>query len=158
MSALGPASYILLVLTAALLLYIAATDLREFKIRNELVISLAVLCFAYAAMSGRWVSIHWNIGFALLMFALMLFAYSQRLMGGGDLKLLTVAFLWTGPWCALPFAIFLLIFAAAHTLAGKYGWLNVQEVEGGKKRIPFGPSIAGALIVVFVIGCLGRKH
>jgi prepilin peptidase CpaA len=154
MSAAGPASHILLVLTAALLLYIAATDLREFKIRNELIIALAVLFFVHAGMSGRWVSMHWNIGFAILMFALMLLAYARNLMGGGDLKLLTVAFLWIGPWCALPFAIFLMIFAVAHTIAGKYGWLSVQEVAG-RKRIPFGPSIAGALIFVFLIGCLG---
>lgn len=154
MSALGPASHILLVLTAALLLYIAVTDFREFKIRNELVISLALLYFVHAAMSGRWVSMHWNIGLALLMFALMLYAYSQRLMGGGDLKLLTVAFLWVGPWCAPPFAIFLLIFAAAHTVAGKYAWVSVQEVQG-RQRIPFGPSIAGALILVFLVGCVG---
>ena len=158
MIALGPASHILLVLTGALLLYIAVTDLREFKIRNELVISLAVLYFVHAAMSGRWVSMHWNIGFALLMFALMLYAYSQRLLGGGDLKLLAVAFLWTGPRCALPFAIFLLVFAGAHALAGKYGWVNVQEAEDGRKRIPFGPSVAGALIVVFALGCVGPPH
>ena len=156
MSALGPASHILLVLTAALLLYIAVTDFREFKIRNELIISLAVLYFVHAAMSGRWVSMHWNIGFAALMFALMLYAYSQRLMGGGDIKLLTVAFLWLGLWCAFPFAVFLLIFAAAHTIAAKYGWVSVQEV-GGRKRIPFGPSIAGALIGVFVIGCVAPQ-
>jgi prepilin peptidase CpaA len=156
MSALGPASHILLVLTAALLLYIAVTDFREFKIRNELIISLAVLYLIHAAMSGRWVSMHWNIGFALLMFGLMLYAYSQRLMGGGDLKLLTVAFLWVGPWCALPFAAFLLIFAVVHTVAGKYGWVNVQEAQG-RKRIPFGPSIAGALILVFLIGCVGPR-
>lgn len=153
MSAAGPASHILLVLTAALLLYIAATDLREFKIRNEFIIALAVLFFVHAGLSGRWGSLHWNLGFAVLMFALMLFAYSQKLMGGGDLKLLTVACLWVGPWCALPFAIFLLIFATAHTVAGKYGWLNVQEVAG-RKRIAFGPSIAGALILVFLLGCL----
>ena len=154
MSALVPASHILLVLTAVLLLYIAVTDFREFKIRNELIVSLAVLYFVHAAMSGRWVSMHWNVAFAILMFALMFYAYSQKLMGGGDLKLLTVAFLWLGLWCAFPFAVFLLIFAVAHTVAGKYGWVAVQEVQG-RKRIPFGPSIAGALILVFTIGCVG---
>jgi Flp pilus assembly protein protease CpaA len=48
MSAASPvASHIVLVITAALLLYIAAIDLREFKIRNEVIAVLAVLFFVH---------------------------------------------------------------------------------------------------------------
>jgi hypothetical protein len=66
---------------------------------------------------------------------------------------LTVAFLWVGIECALLFAIFMLIFVAIHTGAAKLGWLKVQEVQG-RQRIAFAPSIAGALIVTFMTGCL----
>ena len=45
-------------------------------------------------------------------------------MGGGDLKLLTVAFLWTGTHCVLPFLIVLVIFASLHTLAAKLDWVR----------------------------------
>ena len=147
------AAHVVLVLTAGVAFYAAFNDLRHYKIRNELILLMAVLFFIHAALSGRWVSLHWNFGFAVLMFAIMLYFYAQRLMGGGDLKLLTVAFLWVGPFCALPFAILLLIFAALHALAGQRGWVEVQEVEG-KKRIAFAPSIAGALIGVFLTGCI----
>jgi Flp pilus assembly protein protease CpaA len=73
--------------------------------------------------------------------------------------LLSVAFLWTGLDCALPFAILLLLFAGIHAIAVKLGWARVQEVEqgtdnDGRKRIPFAPSIAAALIGVFMLGCL----
>ena len=77
---------------AALLFYIAATDLRDFKIRNDLVIALGVLFFVHAGLSGRWTFLHWNIGFAAVMFAVMLYGYAQKLIGGGDLKLMTVGF------------------------------------------------------------------
>jgi Flp pilus assembly protein protease CpaA len=85
----------------------------------------------------------------------MLYAYSLRLMGGGDLKLLTVALLWVGPFCAAPFALFLLFFAGIHTLAAKLKFVE-SRVEGERKKeaIPFAPSVAAALISVFMVGCL----
>jgi prepilin peptidase CpaA len=146
-------SQVVLVVTAGALLYVAFTDLKEYKVRNELVLVLAGLFILHAVLSGRWTMLHWNVGFALVMFAVMLYFYSQNLMGGGDLKLLTVAFLWVGLACALPFAVLMLIFAALHTLLAKLGRVHFQEVNG-RKRIAFAPSIAAALIGVFMLGCL----
>jgi prepilin signal peptidase PulO-like enzyme (type II secretory pathway) len=74
-------------------------------------------------------------------------------MGGGDVKMLAVTFLWTGIQCALVFAILLTIFIVVHLGIVKLGWAKVQEVRG-RKRIPFAPSIAAALIVTFMSGCL----
>ena len=88
------------------------------------------------------------------MLAGMLYYYSQGLMGGGDVKLLAVAFLWTGPWAALPFAILLLIFVGVHVLAARVGWAVVQRNEMGKQRIPLAPAIAAALIGTFMLGFL----
>jgi prepilin peptidase CpaA len=153
MSAASAASQVVLVSAALLLFYVAVTDLREFKIRNDLVVVLVLLYFAHALLSGRWVSLHWHIGFALLMFALMLFAYAQNLMGGGDLKLLTVGFLWSGVECALPFVLILCVFALGHTLAARMGWVRAQWVNG-RIKVPFAPSIAAGLIAIYLGGCL----
>jgi prepilin peptidase CpaA len=153
MSVLATLSQVVLVVTAGTLLYVAFTDLKEYTVRNELVLVLAGLFFLHAVLSGRWTSLHWNLGLALVMFAVMLYFYSQKLMGGGDLKLLTVAFLWVGLSCALPFAVLMLIFAALHTLSAKLEWVHYQEVNG-RKRIAFAPSVAAALIGVFMLGCL----
>jgi prepilin peptidase CpaA len=142
-----------LIITAAVLFYIALTDLKEFKIRNELIIVLVGLFFFHAVMSGRWVSIYWNIAVAAIVFAIMLFHYSQKMMGGGDVKLLTVAFLWVGVTYALPFTLLLLAFAVVHAIVAWLGWANVQQT-GRRKRIPFAPSIAGALIGTFVCSFL----
>jgi hypothetical protein len=93
-----------------------------------------------------WVTAHWNLAFAAFMFVIMVYFYSQNLMGGGDVKILAVAFLWTGIWCAFVFAVLMAIFAMVQVAAAKFGWLKVQKV-GDQKRIPLAPSVAGALII-----------
>jgi prepilin signal peptidase PulO-like enzyme (type II secretory pathway) len=74
-------------------------------------------------------------------------------MGGGDVKILAVAFLWIGLDCALVFAVLMALFAIAYSIAAKFGWAKYQEV-GKHKRIPLAPCVAGALIVCFMLGCL----
>src|SRR6516225_8145957 len=146
-------SHVVLVITAAVLFYVALTDFKQFKIRNELILVLVGLFVVHALLSGRWVIAHWNLAFAALMFCVMLYFYGQNLMGGGDVKILTVGFLWVGLGCALPFAVLLAVFAAMHVVAAKFGWAEVQQV-GDKKRIPLAPSVAAALILCFILGCL----
>jgi prepilin peptidase CpaA len=148
-----------LAITAALLSYAAVTDLKHYQIRNELIAVLGGLFLLHALLSGRWPGIPWNVGLALLMLAFMLYFYSQNLMGGGDVKLLTVAFLWVGIDCALPFAILLSLFAMIHAIAGKLGWVEVRRVgEDKRSRIAFAPSVAAALIGIFMLGCLAPVY
>ena len=149
----APLSHLVLVITAAVLFYVALTDFKQFKIRNELILVLAGLFVVHALLSGRWVSAHWNLAFAALMFGVMLYFYAQNWMGGGDVKILTVGFLWIGFGCALPFAVLLALFAAMHVAAAKLGWVEVQQL-GDRKRIPLAPSVAAALILCFILGCL----
>jgi hypothetical protein len=49
--------------------------------------------------------------------------------------------------------VLLAVFAAVHVVAAKFGWAEVQQV-GDKKRIPLAPSVAAALILCFILGCL----
>ena len=146
-------SHVMLVITAGVLFYVALTDFKYFKIRNELILVLAGLFVLHALLSGRWVSAYWNLALAAFMFAVMLYFYAQKLMGGGDVKILTVGFLWIGLDCALVFAVLMAIFATVHVAAAKLGWVKVQQA-GKHKRIPFAPSVAGALIVCFMLGCV----
>jgi len=146
-------SHVVLVITAGVLFYVALTDFKYFKIRNELILVLAGLFVLHALLSGRWMSAYWNLALAAFMFAVLLYFYAQKLMGGGDVKILAVAFLWIGLDCALVFAVLMAIFATVHVAAAKLGWVKVQQV-GKHKRIPFAPSVAGALIVCFMLGCV----
>lgn len=142
-----------LVVTAGVLLYGAVRDLREYSISNSFVLLLACLFFLHALLSGRWATLHENVAFALVMFAILLLCYSKGWLGGGDVKLLTVASLWVGLRCALPFSLFLFIFAALHTVAVKLKWVEAKQIDG-RLKIAFAPSINAALIGSFVSGCL----
>jgi prepilin peptidase CpaA len=144
-------TYILLIITSALLLWAAWIDLREYKISNQIILGLAGLFTLYAALTAHWIDLRWDLAFAGLMFAIMLVFYGLGALGGGDVKILAIAFLWTGASGALPFAIFLAIFSSAHALAAKLGWVKSQITSSGRRRIPFAPSVAGALICTFVL-------
>jgi prepilin peptidase CpaA len=146
-------SQTVLFLTAGVLFYVAFIDLKHYKIRNEVILVLAALFLLHIFLSGHWFTLLWNFGYAALLFMIMVYFYSKNLMGGGDLKLLTVAFLWTGPFCAVPFAVFLLLFVGIHTLAAKLKLVELQ-IKNGHRLIAFAPSIAAALIAVFMVGCL----
>jgi prepilin peptidase CpaA len=152
LTAFAPAwGYFVLVITSAVLLWAAWTDLREYKIRNELILALASLFVVYTLLTGHWADLKWDLAFATLMFAIMLVFYSLGWMGGGDVKILAVSFLWTGLSSALPFAVLLALFSSAYALAAKLGWVKSQVTEAGRRRIPFAPSVASALICVFVL-------
>jgi Flp pilus assembly protein protease CpaA len=75
-------SHVLLVITAAVLFYAALTDLKQFTIRNDLILVLVGLFVVHALLSGRWVFAHWNVGLAALMFCVMLLFLFAELDGG----------------------------------------------------------------------------
>jgi prepilin peptidase CpaA len=143
----------ILIITSATLLWVAVTDFRKFKIRNEFILTLIGLYVLYAVVSGNWIEAHWHAALAGIILAILLYYYARSQIGGGDVKLLAVAFLWTGPQCAMLFALLLLFFIGAHTLAAKFGWTRIDRSEIGL-RIPMAPSVAAALIFTFATGCL----
>jgi prepilin peptidase CpaA len=144
-----------LVLAAAVLLYAAFTDLKHYKIGNELIVLLVALYFFHSLFADRWTNAAWSIGFATGVFLFLLYFYSRHWIGGGDVKILSVAFLWAGIECALPFVLLLLLFVSLHTAAARLGWVESRQSDGdGRLRIPFAPSIAAALITTIVLGCL----
>ena len=146
---------IILAVTAGVLLYVAYVDLKRYTISNTQILALIVLFLGYTAVTGDWNALAWNVGIAALLFAVLLFFYSRSWMGGGDVKMLTVAFLWIGSECALSFAILLCVFASIHSLAAKLNWVRSQNTSHDKRaRIAFAPSIAAALIGSFVLGYL----
>jgi prepilin peptidase CpaA len=155
LTAFPPAwGYFVLVVASAVLFMAAWTDFREYKIRNNLILSLAGLFVLYAVLTGHWATLKWDLAFAALMFVVLLVIYNTHWMGGGDLKILAVAFLWTGLSGALPFAILLGLFSGAHSLAAKLGWVKSQVNDRGRRRIPLAPSVAAALICTFMLRSL----
>jgi prepilin peptidase CpaA len=144
-----------LLATVAALSYAAFIDLKHYRISNELILLLIGLFFLYSLVSDRWTAAAWNLALATGILLFLIYPYARHWMGGGDVKILTVAFLWTGIECALPFVILLLFFVSLHTIAAKFGWVGSQQIDDDRRqRIPFAPSIAAALIVTILSGCL----
>jgi prepilin peptidase CpaA len=144
---------VIIAATSCILVYVAIADLQNYTIKNELVLLLAALYFIYVFATDRWDEVLSHIGIALLAFLGLLASYSYRLLGGGDVKLLTVAFLWVGVECAFLFAVAMLVMSGVHVGLVYIGALGAQTTNG-RKRIPYAPAIAGGLVVVFSSGCV----
>ena len=144
-----------LLVTVAALFYAAFIDLKHYKIGNELILLLIGLFFFYSLVSDRWAAAAWSLGLAASIFLFLIYPYTRHWIGGGDVKILTVAFLWCGIECALPFVILLLLFVSLHTVAAKFGWVGSQQIDDDRRqRIPFAPSVAAALAITILLGCL----
>jgi prepilin peptidase CpaA len=145
---------VVLAVTVAVLLYAAFIDLKHYKISNELILLLIGLFVLHAIVSDRWTNAAWNLGLAAGVFLFLVYFYSRHWIGGGDIKILPVAFLWTGIECAFLFVLLLLLFVLLHTAAATLGWMESRQDVDSRQRIPFAPSIAAALIATILLGCL----
>src|SRR5215469_1262060 len=94
--------------TVAVLFYVALTDLLTFKIRNELIVLLLILYALFSFVTRSRIEVLTDIILSLVIFAVLLWFYTQGVVGGGDVKLVTVACFFVGTHCALLFAVFLL--------------------------------------------------
>jgi prepilin peptidase CpaA len=137
----------------AVLFYVALTDFLTFKIRNEVVLLLLILYVLFAFVTRSHVEVITDITFAIVIFGFLLWFYTQGVVGGGDVKLVSVVCLWIGTHCALLFSMLLLALGGLHLLAANMGWARTKPMAG-RIGIPYAPSVAGALIGTIVLGCL----
>ena len=137
----------------AVLVYVGFTDFRAFKISNNLVLLLLVLYVFFALVARTPSEIVSDLIFSGIIFVVLVWFYTKGGIGGGDVKLVTVACLWTGPHCALLFSVMLLLLIGLHVFAAWMGWAATKP-KAGRFAIPYAPSIAGALIATTMLGCL----
>ena len=141
------------VAAVAVLFYVALTDFRTFKIRNDVLLLLLVLYALFAFVSRSWFEILSNVILAVVMFGILLWFFTQRVIGGGDVKFISVVCLWVGIHCALLFSVILLALIVVHVVAARIGWAQTKPMAG-RYAIPYAPSVAGALIGTIMLGCL----
>jgi prepilin peptidase CpaA len=130
-----------LMIVAPILVYIIVQDLRTYRIRNEAIVALLVLFGGFYLVNGDMASFTSHLIFGLAFFAVFLAMYWFGLMGGGDVKLLTVAFFWLGPENALPFSLLLGVLSLVYALGARLK-LVPSYVHNGRMKVPFGPTIA----------------
>ncbi len=135
------------------LFYIGFTDFRIFKIRNNVILLLLVLYLLFAIIARTPSEIAANLVLSAITFAVLLWFYSKGVIGGGDVKFVTVACLWIGSHCAVLFFVLLLIFVGLHLFAAWVGWAATKPMAG-RLAIPYAPAVAASLIATAMLGCL----
>ncbi len=142
-------SYGLLGALAIALLVAAFTDWRRRQIDNKLnaAIALTAPLFWWAAGYGLD-DVAWQIGIALLAFAVLAGLFALGWMGGGDVKLLAALALWIQP---IPFVRLLMIMAlVGGVLTLAFGAWHIARRRRDRIAIPYGIAIACAGLWVLV--------
>jgi prepilin peptidase CpaA len=157
-----PASHgiegISLLIAGFLLLAAAIQDVRKFKIANGFSIALALLFPVYAIAAD--ISIWPHLLTGVIVFGVGFGLFALRLLGGGDVKLISAAALWAGPQFILVFLIattaiggilslFCAMMALAKSRKKKGKRANEKAIPWQKAPVPYGMAIAcGGWIVL----------
>ncbi len=137
----------------AVLFYIGFTDFRIFKIRNNVILLLLILYALFAIVARTPSEIAASLALSAIAFAVLLWFYVKGVIGGGDVKFVTVACLWIGLHCTVLFSVFLLIFIGLHLFGAWMGWAATKPMAG-RLAIPYAPAVAAAVIATAMVGCL----
>lgn len=138
------AAHVLLAILAVLLLVAAATDLKSRIIANRLNLAVALLAPLYwwAVGVSVWPGMAFQIGFALIVFAVFAGAFAMGWMGGGDVKLLGALALWLPVMPFLKLLILMSLMGGVLTLVV----IAIHRLRNLKTspEIPYGVAIACA--------------
>lgn len=158
----------ILAAVVALFLWAAFTDLRSFRIPNHACLGILALYPVHLVARAHplnWGEIGMAVAFASVVFAIGVFLFKKKVMGGGDVKLFALAVLWASPGDVRPL-IFVTVLAgvvvalgvalhAASTLVTSGRPIaetaaNLRFAPIMKMSVPYGVAIAAGAI--YVIG------
>jgi prepilin peptidase CpaA len=134
----------------ALLAYVIVDDLRNFRVRNDVILAIGALAIVYFTMQWDWRFFASHLMVGGILFAVFSFLYARGWMGGGDVKLLVAAFVWLGQEKAQIFVVALTVFATVYGTAAKFLLVPAQQLPSGRAKVPYAPSIALAWIAAIV--------
>lgn len=132
---------------AIALLIAAITDLRRRQIDNWLNAAIAVGApvFWWAQGLSLWPDVAMQIGLALATFVILAGLFALKLMGGGDVKLLSALALWVAP---LPFVKLLVIMSLlGGVLTIIFAAWHFTVTKRRDAKIPYGVAIASAGLI-----------
>ena len=137
-------TYGLLAALAIGLLTAAFTDLRRRQIDNWLNVGIALIAPAFWWASGLtlWPGVAYQLGLALVAFVLLAGLFAMRVMGGGDVKLLTALALWIQPDHFLWLLLVMSVLGGVLTIV--FGAWHVARRQTGRIAIPYGVAICAA--------------
>jgi prepilin peptidase CpaA len=135
-------SYGLLIALAIALLIAAFTDIRRRQIDNWLNagIALGAPVFWWASGMAMWPDVVIQLGVALAAFAVFAGMFAMRMMGGGDVKLLTALALWITPFNFMQLLLIMAIAGGVLTVM-MFFWHTARR-QKERLAIPYGVAIA----------------
>ncbi len=136
--------YGLLIALAIALLVAAFTDIRRRQIDNWLNagIALSAPLFWWSSGLSLWPDVAMQLGVALAAFAILAGMFALRMMGGGDVKLLTALALWIKPEWFLELIILMALLGGLLTIV--MGAWHVMRRQRDRLAIPYGVAISAA--------------
>ncbi|TIX51325.1 A24 family peptidase [Alteraurantiacibacter aquimixticola] len=139
-----PIKYGLLAALAIALLTAAFTDLKSRRIANWLngAIALAAPVFWWASDMALWPDIAIQLGLAVATFFGLSILFALKMMGGGDIKLLTALALWIAPEHFLKLLVMMALLGGVLTLV--FGGWHIMRRQRDRIAIPYGVAIAAA--------------
>lgn len=144
-------SYGLLSALAIALVFASVTDIRHRRIDNWLnaAIALGAPLFWWSSGLALWPDAAMQVGVALGAFAILAVLFALKVMGGGDVKLLTALALWVRPDQFMQLLLMMAIAGGVLTLV--MGVWHVMRRQKDRLAIPYGVAIAfGGLWVLAV--------
>lgn len=142
--------YLLLGGLAIALLVAAITDIRRRQIDNWLTLGIAATAplFWWASDLSLLPQIAWHLGIAAITFAVLFGLFTLRMMGGGDVKLLTALALWIAPLWFMRLLIVMSILGGLLTLVL---WIHHRaKNRTDRLAVPYGVAIACAGLWVII--------
>lgn len=132
---------------AIALLVAAFTDIRRRQIDNWLnaAIALAAPIYWWAAGLSVWPDMAMQLGLALLTFVVLAGLFALKLMGGGDVKLLSALALWIAPMTFLKLLLIMSLIGGALTILMAMWHFTVTRRRDA--NIPYGVAIAAAGLI-----------
>ena len=136
--------YVLLGALAIALVVAAFTDIRRRQIDNWLnaTIALGAPLYWWASGLDLWPGVAWQLGIAIVTFAVCAGLFALRAMGGGDVKLLAALALWITPAWFLKLIIMMALLGGVLTLV--LGAWHIMRRQRERLAIPYGVAISTA--------------
>jgi prepilin peptidase CpaA len=152
---------VLTVIFPAAMIFAGIMDLLTLKIRNVLVIGVAVVFFVAAPIVGLSLyEIGLNVGVAAIVLAVSFGFFAAGWIGGGDAKLAAATALWFGWEHVLPYLVISTLAGGLLTLmiigfrsmllpASFYSYPWLVKLHESKTGVPYGIAFAIAALIVF---------
>lgn len=132
---------------AIALLVAAFTDIRRRQIDNWLnaAVALGAPAFWWASGLSVWPDMVIQIALALVTFVALAGLFALKLMGGGDVKLLSALALWLAPMTFLKLLVVMSLLGGVLTILFA-GW-HYTVTRKRDAKIPYGVAIASAGLI-----------